>query len=474
MLAIEKVSAQLKSKENIMSTLKEVISVSQNQYMRYFLSNMVLEFLTYFEYVGEEGNKHIIEGDKILAEVVGELKSALLNPEGLIGMDDEARIALIAKLKKYRVELSEHVAAIAGYDDKLKMHEYVLNRRVKRHNTIGIDNVSDEDMAGRLLQFIFEFEDVITINDRIKTVYSQLPVRMSKTKFHEWVENALIGMKGVTVGDLDNYITYLKETYNPSGIDCYGDVLPSVFTTLSEFEVLYTDIVNNEVVEPLEMAMTRIKTTLESCVSVYTYTASVINNLLGLCYVMNAESLEVNTESVERFVRIMQYVDARKNEAMLIDETLVAELNAIADEFETIRMNNGKCDGLIEEAKQGFVDEIVAEGLEQSYDEISSLYILTSASYFAPLSIEAKDTMVVDEKVLLERKADLLAYFDEVSERDTRIGKRARIANLLGVMNVIHRNTQEIHRYMLNTLSQCRDEREKKGTLYVLNELMSQ
>lgn len=474
MLSVGKLSEQLRGGNVTEAILSDVVQLSKNQYLGYFLSNIVLEFLTYFEYVNEEGNKHIIDGDETLSEVVALLKNTMLDPKSLLGSTEEALNDLKASLKKYRTKLSDNVAAIAGYDDTLKMHEYVLNRRLARHNTSAFSGISDEEMAGKLLQFIFEFEDAITINDRVKTIYSQLPVRMSKAKFNEWVENALVGMKGVTVGDLDNYITYLKETYNPSGIPGYGEVLLSVYEALSAFDVLYTDIVNNEVVQPLDMSMSRIKTTLESCVSVYTYTASVINNLLGFCIVLNSASLAANKSSAERFVSVMTSVNERKDEMMLIDETMVEALNAIADDFETIRNGNGQCDGLIEEVKQSYLDDVIAAGLGEVFDELSALYILTSASYFAPLSVEARNTQVVDEKVLIEKKKGLIAYLNEASSHDTRIGKRARIANLLGVMNVIHKNTTEIHRYMLNTLSQCKDEREKTGSLYVLNELLNQ
>ncbi len=472
MKQINEISKALKEDVNIEEALKDTMQVCSNHYLGYFLSNLVLEFLTYFEYVLEDGNKHIIKEDSQLSGVIDYIKSSLLDPAAWLSLNKNDLGERIDRLTSYRDALSNNVAAIAGYDDQLKMHDYVLRRRALDYGSHPSGKISDDEMASNLLKFLFEFEDAVTINDRIKTVYAQLPVRMSKLKLKEWIEMALLGMKGVTVGDLDNYITYLKETYNPSGIACYGEVLSSVFEQLNTFDVLYTDIVGSEVVEPLEDAMNHIKITLESCVSLYTYTASVINNMIGLLIVLNEESIEENDDHVQRFIRVMNHIDLRKDEEMLIDEDIVAELDDIAAVFESIRMDNGKYDGLIEEAKQGHINQIVELGLDKSYDRLASLYVLQSASYFAPLSQSVDASQLVDEKVLIEKKNDLIAYLEEVSKDDTRIGKRARIANLLGVMNVIHKNPQEIHRYMLNTLTQCKDEREKTGSKIVLNEMM--
>lgn len=469
---IAKLSHDLKNSKNIDVTIEGVAKASQNHYLGYFLSNLILEYLTYHEYVSEGQNQKIIEEDASLKKVVSYIQKAMFDSANWLNTAPQSITQKINTLTKYRDSLSEHVAAIAGYDDQLKIHDYVLRRRVLEGNQYPVAKISDEDFASRLLQFIFEFEDAMTINDRIKSVYSQLPVRMSKSKLQEWIESALLGMKGVTVGDLDNYITYLKETYNPEGVPCYGDVLISVHEALGNFDVLYTDIVSNEAVERLETAMGTIKRTLESCVSLYTYTASVLNNMIGLLSVLTEESVDFNREAVDRFIDVMNYIESRKDELMLIDETLVKELDDIAGSFEDQRMTNGQMDGLLEEVKQGHVDDIIRLKMTRTYDRLASLYVLQSSSYFAPLSVEAKASEPVDEKILIDRKNDLLAYVEEVSAEDSRIGKRARIANLLGVMNVIHKNPQEIHRYMLNTLTQCRDEREKNGSKIVLNELM--
>lgn len=471
---ISKLSIDLKDNHQIEETLVDVAKDSSRHYLKYFLTNLTLDFLTYYEYISEDISKNIIKEDAELTKVIGYITKTLFDSSQWLTTSAKSVTGKRNTLLKYREQLANQVAVVAGYDDQLKMHEYVLQRRVDSQTDANLKGISDEEFASMLVQHVFEFDDdAITINDRIKTVYSQLPVRMSTKKLHEWVGTALLGMKGVSVGDLDNYMTYLKETINPSGIAGYGEVLGSVSEILDEFDVLYSDIIGNEIAKPLEDRIVGIKTTLDICVDIYTYTASVVNNMLGVLSVLDADSAGDNEEVIKVFVDIMNHIASRDGEEILMDEYLVEQLNNIAGDFEDIRGLNGLYDGLVEEAKQGYLNEIVQFKLTKKYDLLVSLYILQSSSYFAPLSIEQEASKQVDELILIESKNELLTYFDTVLSAETRIGKRARIANVLAVLNVIHKKPQEIHRYILNSLTQCKDEKEKNGCKRILNAMMT-
>ena len=136
-------------------------------------------------------------------------------------------------------------------------------------------------------------------------------------------------------------------------------------------------------------------------------------------------------------------------------------------------LSNSRLDGFFEEMKMGYPDVVVASGLATVYDRLMSLHILHSASFFAPLSVESGDTSPVDEKILIVKARELNSYLAKVSEGEGRMAKRARIASMLGVMNVIHRSPQEVKQYILNALTSCRDTREKTACTILLREMMT-
>jgi hypothetical protein len=352
------------------------------------------------------------------------------------------------------------------------MHEYVLRRRLSSPRAPYVAQGSDESFTNQIMEFVFEFEDSMTINDRLKSIYGQLPVRMSKIKLHEWIEKALIGMNGIQVKDFENYLIYLTETYHPEGVKNYGVVMKPIFEELKSFNVLYNDIVSEEILEPLEDRLYDIKEMLERCVSLYTYSAVVINNMLGLMSVFNEVSANLEIESIERCVKVLELITEKANEDVVIDASIVEVLDEISQSFESVRMENGKWDGLFEEVKKTYVDQILNQKLGKSYDQLSSLYILQSASYFAPLELAQDDLLVMDERILIDRKTKFIEAIDLISKDESRWVKRARISNLLSVINVVHKNQLEIRQHITDALLSCKDATEKANTKVVLNDMM--
>lgn len=453
-------------------TIIELAEKVEQHYLAFFMDNLSLEITTFYELLGEERQKALLDDNEGLRGIVDHIFDTMSDCKGWMDPTAEAVTKKIETLYTYREQLSDQVAVMAGYDDQLKMYQYILNRR--KDYSDHLDTTSDEDFAGELVQYIFEFEDSMTVNDRVKGVYGELPVRMSKIKFHEWVEKALLGMKGVSVKDLMNYTTYLKETYYPEGIKGYGQVAPEFYSNVRSFEVLLTDIVATDTVADMESKIIGLQRTLDDAVSLYTFTASVLNNMLGILSTLNRESYDKIEAHCTSFTDLMSTLYERRHEAIIINQELVEVFDAISVRFSMDMMKNGQYDGWINEAKQGRLEEIIQAGLEERFDRLASLYILQSSSYFAPVKVAAEEVVMVDEKQLIQVKKELLDYLDQASEGNSRMEKRARIANLLTVLNVVHTSAQEIHGYLMQALSSCRDEREKQGCKYVLRTHMSE
>lgn len=459
-------------KDMIKRTLIELAENAESHYLAYFMDNLSLEITTFYELISEDRQKALLEDNEGLRHIIEQIIHSMSDSQEWMTPSAEAVSQKISTLYAYREQLSDQVAVLAGYDDQLKMYQYILERRKDYGDNL--DTSSDENFAGELVQYIFEYEDSMTINDRVKGVYGELPVRMSKLKFHEWVEKALLGMKGVSVNDLMNYTTYLKETYYPEGIKGYGEVAPEFYKEVNSLKVLLTDIVASEVVVSMDARIIALQRTLDDAVSLYTFTASVLNNMLGILSTLNEKSLNNNKDLCDSFTDLMTELHKRRKKEIIIDQDLVEIFDTISIRFSADMMKNGQVDGWIEEAKQGRLDEIISEGLEERFDRLASLYILQSSSYFAPVQVSAEDITMVNEVKLIQVKKELLAYLDQASEGNSRMEKRARIANLLAVLNVVHTSAQEIHAYLMQVLTACRDEREKQGCKAILRRHMTE
>lgn len=465
---------QLEKESDKKPILHHIASCCEEHYLNYFMANLSLEMVTYLEMVREKESLNILEMDVELSKIVGFINAELTGISQFITMSQGEKEARIKMYLDLREKLSFQVAALAAYDDRLKQYEYVLNRRRDISTMAPIRAIKDEDLVRELLDFIFQYEDAPTINDRIKSIYSELPVRMSKIKFESWIEQALIGLVGVSKRDFNNYVTYLKETFYPEGVEGYGRVMPSVKETFDEFEVLMTDLIDHSVVGKLEEKISGLKKLLESCVSIYTYTATIINNILGLLFVLTPESLKDNEIAKRRFLNITEHISNRVQEPYIMDEALIELFDEISYFFDDLRMENSRFDQVIEETKKGYLDDILKAELNERFDRLSGLYILQSNSFFAPLEQKLEGFEPMDEVSLLEGKDALLSYLNDASSLDSRIGKRTRMACLFGVLNVVTKTHKEIYDVIYNALVSCKDEREKRGSVQSLYAIISE
>jgi len=264
----------------------------------------------------------------------------------------------------------------------------------------------------------------------------------------------------------------MEETYAPELIKDYGLVMKPIYEDLKVFEILYEGPIEASEVSDLFVGMESIKRLLESCVSLYTYTATVINNIMGMIHCISKESYEQKIELLDGFMETSKYIHSRRHEEHIVDADLVQQLDVISADFEDKRMDHNKWDALFNEIKQGYGDEIIELELSEALDGLSSIHILISSSYFAPLETTLEDLSIVDMPMLMNAIELFIKRLDTISQRDGRWQKRARIANLFGVLIKHHISPEEIEDYIREAFEDCRDQKEKIGSIEAIRSLM--
>jgi len=461
----------MRNNKNIEETLKSIITEGQSHYLEFLTTNLVLEYLTFIEVIGEEETRKLIEKDLQLEEMINSIQAIMSEPEKWLSPSVEKKEDVFKQLSIYREKLSDQVAVLAGYDDQVRQFEYIIRRKYPEAEALEKES-SDDQSVMEIMAFVFEYEDNMTINNRIKSIYGQLPIRMSKIKFHEWIEQALLGLNGIHKKDLDNYLAYMEETYAPESVKGHGLVMKSVYEEIKAFENLYEDHIDESEVSGLFERLENIQSVLESCVSLYTYTTTVINNMMGILNCLSKESYEQKELVLNHFVETTQYMHSRRHEEHIVDAFLVNQLDTISDGFEDKRMDNSRWDGLFNEIKQGHANEIIKLNLAKALEDLTTIYILMSSSYFAPLVSTLEDLSIVDSSMIMAHIEAFINKLDAISQKDGRWQKRARIASLLSVLNVHHKSPEEIEAYIRDVFEDCKDQKEKRGSMEAIRSMM--
>ncbi|MDF1617829.1 hypothetical protein [Petrocella sp. FN5] len=471
MKTIDTLKKSMKSQKNLEATLRTIVTEGQSHYLEFLTSNLVMEYLTFIEVIGEDETKKLMEKDLQLKEIIIGIQETMSEPEKWLVPSIEKKEAIIDRLGKYRDILSDQVAVLAGYDDQIKQYEYILRRKYPEREILE-KHSTDDQLVMEIMAYLFEYEDNMTINNRIKSVYGQLPIRMSKIRFQEWIEQALLGLKGIHKKDMDNYLIYMEETYAPELVKGYGLVMTSVYEDIKAFDKLYENHIEEAEASRLFEGVERIKRLLESCVSLYTYGVRVINNILGILNCLGKESHEQKKAVLDYFVETIKYMHKRRHEEHIVDAVLVNQLDTLSIRFEDKRVDNSRWDGLIHEIKQGYSNEIINLNLAQAIDGLSKIYTLMSSSYFAPLTNPLEDLEIVDTPLLMTHIEAFIKKLEHISQKDGRWQKRARIANILSVLNVFHKSPEEIEKYIREVMEDCKDQKEKMGSMAAIRSLM--
>lgn len=456
----------IRTNKNLESTLDQLAVNHQFNQYKVAVYDLLFNYITFLEMLDEEKINNHLEKDSNIQEVVESITSIVDNYKGLKSMIYDKE-----ELMKIRNKIESDMKMLSYYTDEVETYEYIINRIEGKYSHDYYDLEEDQSFAGNLLQFIFETDENIVINEKIKLALSQLPIRLTKNKFYEYVENSLEIYKGAYTKDLNNFIDMLK------GMAILGQEYKGSYKEIwDDIEILRnTDYRNIE--KPQFDNIVNIKTNvadrIDKIYSIYTLGVSIINNLIELTYCDRLNLFEDKEDL--KIVDELFYMIKIKEKNITADDELYNSLERIEgviesnlDEIEryapVIEIANTKYNKLIEE--YGYLD---------TYENIKKLdYLSSTSSYFAdPEKLDLIDNDDrVDEFTLAKMKKEFIASIDEYLKSKSQEYRRAIMSRLFYFLPVTFKKPQEIHSYIINSLQQCTDINEKNASKELLRQVM--
>ena len=128
----------------------------------------------------------------------------------------------IKELAELRDRIISKMDILTAYTDLFILYEYVMNRLEAVFENAEEPSAMDNDaVAKEILQWIFSEEEPALVNEHIKEMLSCLPVRMTKGKFLELVENAFSIYSESDSQSIDMFDYMLRSAaglYTPKGM----------------------------------------------------------------------------------------------------------------------------------------------------------------------------------------------------------------------------------------------------------------
>lgn len=313
-----------------------------------------------------------------------------------------------------RKSIKELVNKLVDKRERIALDEYVAEREGNADEPLSF--ADDDEAARKILQAIFAYEDNPTINENIKTTVYELPVRMTKVRFFDILED---GLKKYIGGPVDAITRAVYMIESAAGIR--GELVSDI----SE---------DNSAVLDAEVEY--------------------LNDIAELCNYVCVLS-ECSADMLEK----------HKAKSELLKNVLALSGKGMEDEADRLFMGiEGQLEQLAENQVvfEGRFDSLIEENrgnLSETEKKLERMKRLMSASVYADL--EDSDESEITAQLAREEFEKLSAKLNECFSKGERPLNRARMAAVLSSLPVFFNSRTDCMNYVREALAACRDNHEK-------------
>lgn len=447
-------AGDLKAGRNLEQVLPELMNRMASAYGMLSYYNMNMELSVLLE-AKEEGmitpGRTVKELEEKLYDIMRKTLLAAFAPE----VYEES----VKELAELRDKIITKMDILTAYTDLFILYEYVMNRLEAVFEETEEPAAMDNDgVAREILQWIFSEEEPALINEHIKEMISCLPVRMTKSKFLELVENAFSIYKESDVKSIEMFDYMLRSAsglYNPKGMaKSYSklDKVKKLFESKSLAELTKEEYEERKSL--LAEGTDYIRNATECLSDIQAVANALMTVLLTKQYfTLSAERASARPQSMTEALLSGAPVD----EESLFDG-VETEMEAVSEEIMGLESS-------LLYVKENLEKQVKELMLSAVYQRLLMAQRLSSGSAYASLEEE----QAVEEEGYLQKVKDaFLIDIKNALENGSRVQNRAVMAAVLRELPVFFNNHTEVMNYVRNALDGCRDEKEKKISVDLL------
>ncbi len=475
-----KLVKELNAGANREKNLPVYVEQSKRTYHQLAQLKLMMEYYMFYEMWEEGLNPYMKEAEEIIGfvnDLIGKLYVEKISGE-------EAR-AWIDKVHAMRRQITEKMQVATSYVDMCIVFEYMLNRVQYRFQPVE-ELLDDDALAEKIIRFIFGVNDNVVVNENIRTMIGQLPVRMTKSRYFDLVRNSLSVYKDGDVSSLDGYLYMFRTSallYKPKGMEEYFSEFASLVEELSGLD--YDGLTQEAYTlysEKIENAAGR----LREISDLYMSLQQIVNDLYTLLLNGNYRTYENDSKApqmaIEGIWRLLtdnegEFFTDEQGGALALHEEKLAFIENYLMRTEGAQEQLYEKSILLEAIQQELAEsaekEISALGLSEDMEGLLLSSKLMSSSIFIDLEQGAGEQPVTAQ-YLKEKTDGLLQELENMFKGKGKQYRRAVMAATLEKMPVFFTSGEEVAEYVRTSLSMCTDASEKYAVQMLVNQLIEQ
>ncbi len=454
MSTIKQTENEIRKGKNLTENIPVFVTRMASLYGEFSYLNLAMQLSLLAERNEEDGNELNKHNKEIYDELLEILQLVTSD-----SFDPDSYKTGIEKLIALRETIRHRMEAVTNYVDKLVLYEYMLKRLSSSFETVEIERATNDELAGEILRWIFGTSDNAVINERIRTVCSCLPVRLTKSKILDMVDSVFSLYNGSDKKALDNFDYMLRSASGLIKSDEKYDIYENVKEMLDELE-------NADYSALDERKYWELKDDHRLSASSSQDLADELEQLMGLTNSVLAVLLTRQYFSFETETRARDY------------SKLISEILSGNDDYDALFKD---VEGKVEELSEQIQDEesVIAVINSQYSDVVSQLLLdtpmkrlficsrLCSESTFAEL---ADDLSKTEYDYLMNLRQAFKDDLTKLMSNSNKLMNRAITAQLLLELPVMMSSRNEVMDYVKNALMNCRDDAERQVSVNLIRD----
>jgi hypothetical protein len=461
---------------NLEENLPRFLNSLADNYNTMALVRLALHDYTLYEAYCDEGDQWgeaALTALDILNRCIGE---NIL--ESRSGEDHEKAIRQVDTLRN---DIMNRMKLLTSYADAFQIQEYILNRveyRFKEAN----NRLEDEEFAREILQFIFDTQDNVIINDKIREVIGQLPVRITKQRYFDLIKDSLRGYLGASRDTLDSYLYMLRTSSLLEQTEGMDTLYPKLWEQKELLSKKDYKNITSDGYEEATRALKQASRFLESEISVYYSLQEIVNEVYAilLCLPYTGMSAGTGDRALKAAAAgaaaraILKGIHSlfHENRKQEPEAELLKHFDALEGIQEELNYDLTAMEEALYQADQQH--RKLVEGIMA--DKLLNVLLLSRDLLSNSLFIdfyEIKSKAPVSEEMLKEEADRLFRELTKLFEESDRMISRAVMANTLNKLPVFFDNHKEVMDYVLYSLEKCSDPAEKAACIEIISDIIS-
>ena len=448
---------------------------ARNKYFAYGAIRLALHYYTFYETFRDYGlqwGEEAIGLVKDLNQIIGHN----------INLEPNAKTDLLVKdTDKLRNKIMQKMKILIVYTDIFSIYESILNRvkyRFKDDEEVEIEN--DDEFAREILRYIFDSQDNLLINEKIRDIVGQLPVRIARKKYFDIIKDSFSNYIDAEWSSLQSYLYTLRTNsmiYKEEGMESEYPWLWDQSQRLSKMDYKNLTRAQYDEMEEILAEATQI---LTKDTEHYYFLQEMVNELyaLLLCkpYVKIEEDplkeqIEAALDIIQTVSELFEKTDNDEKEFTEVNEYLIGKLSKIEGAQEELSYEVTNLEEGVYQANENHRELAGKLKIEKELDALLLSKDLLSTSLFIDFyEIKTRDKV---DKASVEKERD--KFIHELSvflKNHDRFIARAIMANTLSAIPVFFNDHKEVMDYVRYSLDKCTDMAEKKACNKIIRQMM--